>query len=215
MPSSKKKKSPTNKANSKTNLKPVAQFLYETGMLAKTPRSGFFFLGSGEQSVAEHTNRMCYIGYALARLAGDVDEAKVIKFCLFHDLAEARVSDLNYVHQRYNSRQEDRAVKDLSAKLPFGADIRAAIGEYEARESKEAKLARDADHLEFITTLKEQSDLGNKKANAWIVPALKRLVTREGKRLAEAIIATDADEWWFGDKQDMWWVNGGKGNSKF
>jgi len=35
-----------------------AKFLYEVGMLQRTPRSGFAFLGSGKQSVAEHTYRM-------------------------------------------------------------------------------------------------------------------------------------------------------------
>jgi putative hydrolase of HD superfamily len=33
-------------------LEKIVDFLFEVGMLAKTPRSGFFFLGSGEQSVA-------------------------------------------------------------------------------------------------------------------------------------------------------------------
>ena len=52
-----------------SNLKNIADFLFEVGMLAKTPRSGFFFLGSGQQSVSEHTTRTIYIGYTLAMLA--------------------------------------------------------------------------------------------------------------------------------------------------
>ena len=79
----------------------IVNFLFEVGILAKTPRSGFYFLGSGEQSVAEHTNRTVFIGYAIAEMEGDVDAGKVIKMCLFHDLPETRTSDLNYVHQKY------------------------------------------------------------------------------------------------------------------
>ena len=30
-----------------------------------------------------------------------IDSAKILEMCLFHDLAETRVSDLNYVHQKY------------------------------------------------------------------------------------------------------------------
>ena len=33
-------------------LRPVAQFLFEVGMLRRTPRSGLQFLGSGDDSVA-------------------------------------------------------------------------------------------------------------------------------------------------------------------
>jgi len=95
------------------DIKKVADFLFEVGMLAKTPRSGFFFLGSGEQSVAEHINRASYIGFVLASMDKSVDMSKVLKMCLLHDLAEARVSDLNYVHQKYAETKEEKAVEDL------------------------------------------------------------------------------------------------------
>ena len=45
----------------KQDLTSIVDFLFEVGILAKTPRSGFHFLGSGEQSVAEHINRVSYI----------------------------------------------------------------------------------------------------------------------------------------------------------
>ena len=32
--------------------------------------------------------------------------------CLLHDLAEARVSDLNYVHQKYTERKEENRSGD-------------------------------------------------------------------------------------------------------
>lgn len=192
----------------KDDLKKVADFLFETGMLAKTPRSGFFFLGSGEQSVAEHINRTVYIGFALASLAGDADVAKVMQICAFHDIAESRVSDLNYVHQKYNQRQEEKAVEDLVSTLPFGDSIKSLISEYEERKTKEAILAKDADNIEFIISLKEQADIGNAKAQTWIPAALKRLKSEEAKSLALAILDTDSDHWWFGDdKDDEWWVN--------
>ena len=60
----------------------IVNFLFEVGMLSKTPRSGFYFLGSGQQSVAEHTNRTVYIGYVLALMNGKADAAKVMKMCL-------------------------------------------------------------------------------------------------------------------------------------
>lgn len=188
----------------------IVDFLFEAGMLAKTPRSGFFFLGSGEQSVAEHTNRVCYIGFALANISGKVDVSKVLEMCLFHDLAEARVSDLNYVHQKYNKKDEELAIKDLISELPFGDKIDKILHEYETRESYESKLAKDADNLEFILSLKEQIDIGNERAESWIESAVKRLKTKEAQDLVKTIIKTDSDRWWYGDKKDSWWVDRNK-----
>ncbi len=190
----------------------IVDFLFETGMLAKTPRSGFFFLGSGEQSVAEHSNRTTYIGYVLAEMIEGADTSKVIQMCMFHDIAEARVSDLNYVHQKYTDRHEDEAVKDLTDPLPFGDKIKDIIHEYEKRESIEAIIAKDADNLEFLLSLKEQRDIGNTRVESWIPSLVKRMKTKEARELAEKITKRDSDQWWFDNKDDEWWVsrNGGK-----
>lgn len=190
--------------------KKIVDFLFEVGMLAKTPRSGFFFLGSGEQSVAEHINRVSYIGFVLASMDKNIDASKVLKMCLFHDIAETRISDLNYVHQKYIESKEDEALKDLTKPLPFGEEIKETIKEYEERETKEAKLAKDADNLEFLLSLKEQVDIGNERAKTWIPSLIKRFLTEEAKMLAEVIVETDSDDWWFGDKDDGWWVNRNK-----
>jgi len=192
------------------NLKPIANFLFETGMLQKTPRSGFFFLGSGDQSVADHINRVSYVGFVLAKMNGQADLNKILQMCLFHDLSEARISDLNYTHQKYNDRLETKAVNDLAATLPFGDDMKKTIEEYEERKTIEAKLTKDADNIELLLSLKEQSDIGNSRANTWVPPLLGRLLTEEGKKLAEEILKTDSDSWWYGDKNDKWWVNKNK-----
>lgn len=190
----------------KVSLKPVVDFLFEVGILRETPRSGFHFLGSGKQSVAEHLNRATYIGYTLAMMDGSADVARVMKMCLFHDLAEARTSDLNYVHQKYAQAQEEAAITDLAEKLPFGADIKATIAEYEARQTPESLLAKDADTLEWILSLKEQADTGNSRAETWIPSAVKRLKTATAQAIAKEILTTDSDHWWFANKEDQWWV---------
>lgn len=192
------------------HIDPIIDFLFEAGMLAKTPRSGFFFLGSGEQSVAEHINRTVYIGYVLASMTPGADMTKVLKMCLFHDLAETRVSDLNYVHQKYNERMEEKAINDLTLPLPFGLDIKETIDEYEKRESLEAKIVKDSDILELILSLKEQVDIGNQKAASWLPSVTQRLKTDNAKLLASKIIKSDSDHWWFGNKDDNWWVNRNK-----
>ena len=188
-------------------MRPVTHFLYEAGILAKTPRSGFHFLGSGSQSVAEHLNRVSYIGYALAKMDGTVDMGKVLSMCMFHDFSESRISDLNYIHQKYTERHEEKAVEDFTAPLPFGGDVKSIVHEYEERESLEAIIVKEADNLEWIISLKEQVDIGNTRALEWIVSAVKRLKTDNGKALAEDILQVDSNDWWFKDKNDAWWVD--------
>jgi putative hydrolase of HD superfamily len=198
----------------KNDQKNIVNFLFETGILAKTPRSGFHFLGSGKQSVAEHTLRTAFIGYVLGMLHGKVDTDTIMRMCLFHDLAEGRTSDLNYVHQKYVTSDEIKAMKDLAASFPFGNDILKTLKEYKTRKSTESLLAKDADNLEWILSLKEQIDIGNKRALSWTISAIKRLKTPVAKKLAKVIMATDSNNWWYTSEEDDWWINRSKKNEK-
>lgn len=188
-----------------TPMQPVADFLFEVGLLAHTPRSGFHFLGSGRQSVAEHTCRTAYIGYALAQLDGAADPQRTLTLCLFHDLTEARTSDLNYVHQKYVDADERQAMSALACDLPFAVPLTAALEEYAARETREAVLAKDADNLEWLLSLKEQADIGNPRATAWMGQVVKRLKTEVAQRLAEQILQTASDHW-YAEPDSGWWV---------
>ncbi len=185
-----------NKLNNSSH-KAVANFFFEVGMLSKTPRSGFHFLGTGDQSVAEHINRVAFIAYAMARMDGEVDELKVLKMALFHDISETRISDLNHIHQKYVERREHSALKDISNSIPFGDDVFGTLTEYEKRESREAIMVKDADTLEWIMALKEQIDTGNVRAEEWAKVAIDKLKTDVGRALALAVMTTDSNEWWF------------------
>lgn len=188
-------------------MKRIANFLFEAGMLKRTPRTGFQFLGSGAESVAEHIFRTVYIGYALGHMAGKVDMDKLTKMCLFHDLPEARTGDLNYVNKKYVRADTKKAVDDLAETVPFGSEIRELILEFEEGESTEARLANDADQLELILALKEYKDLGNTYADEWLAYAVRRLKTDVARELAKTILETDSSLWWFSEKSD-WWVKG-------
>ncbi len=192
-------------------MKEIANFLFEVGMLSKTPRSGFQFLGSGRESVAEHICRTIFVGYALSKLEKEegkgIDEQKLLKMCLLHDLPETRTGDMNYVNKKYVAVDEKKAVKDLADTLFFGGEIEAITNEFNGRETRVSLLAHDADQLSLILQLKEYGDLGNKYSQEWISYALRRLCTETAKKLAAEILATDSSEWWFKDKSD-WWVNG-------
>ena len=188
----------------------IADFLFETGMLAKTPRSGYQFLGSGRETVAEHILRTVYVGYVLCKINSSLDELRVLKMCILHDLPEARTGDMNYVNKKYVQVDEAKAVRELTESVFFGDDIKQAIDEFNARQTPESLAARDADQIALILQLKEYGDLGNKYSDEWIKYAMQRLATEEGRKLAGRIIQTDSSHWWFKEKGD-WWING---NSK-
>ncbi|MCK7469311.1 MAG: HD domain-containing protein [Desulfosudis oleivorans] len=105
-------------------------------MLNKTPRTGFRFLGSGKESVAEHILRTLFIGYSLCKLDPAADELKVLRMCLVHDLPEARTGDQNYMYKKYVTVDEEKAVRELTEHLPFGGEIRAVLEEFNEKKTR-------------------------------------------------------------------------------
>ncbi len=185
-------------------MKSITNFLFEVGMLKRTPRTGYQFLGSGRESVAEHSFRTAVIGYVLSLREDGADPHKTVLMCLLHDLHEARTGDHNYVNKRYVRIDEDRAIEDLSGGLPFRDEILELTREFNAGETMEASLARDADQLDLILELKEQQDLGNKYASEWIRYAVKRLQSDFAREMAAEILETDSTEWWFERRTELW-----------
>ena len=188
-------------------LKRTVEFLYEAGMLKKTPRTGYQFLGSGSESVADHSFRTTILGYVIATMEEGADIDKTVRMCLFHDLPEARTGDHNYVNKKYVTVNEKKAIQDQTRGLSFGDDIVALTDEFNAVNTLEARIAKDADQLDLILELKGQQDSGNPNAKEWLVYALKRLCTESGKALGREIMASKSDAWWFDDNTE-WWVNG-------
>jgi len=183
----------------------LVDFLYEAMMLKRTPRTGYAFLGHGRENVAEHSFGVCVLAFTLARMNGQADLARILKLALFHDLAEARTGDLNYMNKRYSTVDEDRAMKDATDDLPFGLELLEGWEEWRRCESLEARLAADADQLDMILELRRLETLGSEQARDWLFYAHKRLKTDEGRQLFEEITGSDPTRWWF-EKKDEYWV---------
>jgi putative hydrolases of HD superfamily len=187
------------------DLDRISHFLHEVGMLKRTPRTGYQFLGTGSENVAEHSFRTAVIGYILAGMAG-ADQSRTVFMCLFHDLHETRVGDMNYVNRIYNRTDDRRALSDALNGTGFEEDILEIFDDLEEVESLEASLAQDADQLDLILNLREQQDLGNKYASKWLEYALQRLRTPQGRNLGSQIIKTDHTDWWFNGPEKTWWI---------
>ena len=187
----------------------MADFLFEAGMLRKTPRTGYQFLGSGGESVAEHSFRTAVIGYVLANMA-KADIARTVLMCLFHDFHEARIGDFNYVNHIYNASTPRKAMEHALEGTGLQKDILSLWDELEEEKTVEAMLANDADHLDLILSLKEEEDMGNPYASKWLGNAIKRLCTKEGQDLARAVMNRDHTAWWALEQEDAWWQHRGK-----
>jgi putative hydrolase of HD superfamily len=177
-------------------MKNIANLLFEANMLKEIPRSGFHFLGSGHESVAEHSFSTTFIAFVMSKLETKADALKLISMCLVHDLAESRIGDLNAVQKNYVSADETKALEDTINNLPFGLSITQLIQEFDEGRSIEAQLAYDADQLALILELKCLSDIGYRPPNDWLPHVLKRLKTNIGHEIARRIMETKRDEWW-------------------
>lgn len=195
---------PTANMNGRRKLQRLADFINEAGMLRFTPRTGYQFLGSGAENVAEHSHRTAVIGYVLARLAG-ADAARTTLLCLFHDLAEARTGDFNYVNRIYNASKPRLALEHAAQGTGLEEDVLSFWDELEADASLEARLAHDADQLDLIFNLKRESELGNRFADQWLDNAMNRLRTDEGRELGAAARETPSSFWWYNGPQSDWW----------
>jgi putative hydrolase of HD superfamily len=186
--------------------KKISDFLFEAASLKRTPRTGYQFLGRGHENVAEHSFGVVMLSYVLGRLSGRANLERLLSMAIFHDLAEARTGDLNYVNKRYVTALEPEAFRDAIEGLPFAEELKEVQKEWLEGESLEAKLAADADQLDMMIELRRLLAHGWTQAGQWLFYAEKRLRTKEARALAKQILHSDPDGWWF-EKRDELWVN--------
>ncbi len=187
----------------------LADFLFEAGMLRKTPRTGYQFLGSGAENVAEHSFRTALIGYVLGRMAG-ANAERTAMLALIHDFHEARTGDFNYVNSMYNTSNHRLAMEHALKGTGLTDALLPLWDEQETGDTPEAALAKDADQIDLILNLVEQKNLGNPYAEKWLVPAMQRVKTEQGKALAEAALSADHTDWWFKGPDEDWWIKKGR-----
>lgn len=133
----------------------ILEFLRAAEALKTATRSGW--TSSGEQeSVAEHTWRLCLMALALHPAFPDVDFARLVKICIIHDLGEAIGGDVPAPEQALRpggkAADERRDLLQLLEPLPEALrdEITGLWDEYEAAQSPEARLAKGLDKLETI-----------------------------------------------------------------
>ena len=98
---------------------------------------------------------------------------------------------------------EDEIIKDQIAGLPGEFDLKRTLDEYHKRETKEAKIAKDADLLDQILLLKEYILAGNKEAVTWLKDDGNKknkhyelLYSKSAKLLAREIMKQNPSDCW-------------------
>lgn len=176
----------------------VVDFLFEVGQLKRTPRSGWTHLGiKAPESVADHSFRAAIVAYFLAKETGANPE-KCATMCLFHELAETRVGDLNKTNKLYIDHHavEAKAFADWKKNYPNLRQVAKLFAEFNSRQSLEAMTVRDAEIIEMVIQLKEYEPQVNREAFArFLKNSKKLLLTREGKKLCGKVVRGDVN-WW-------------------
>ena len=178
----------------------VVEFIFETGVLKRVPRSGWSVLGiKNPESVADHSFRCAVIGYLIAHME-KVSVYRVLLMTLFNDIHEARITDLHKMAQRYIDARtaEDASFEEQVGSLPEGilqelSDVRE---DYGTQESKESFVARDSDILECLIQAKEYYEHGHKSAALFMKKAPEYLKTESSKTLWQLAQTMDVNEWW-------------------
>lgn len=132
----------------------LLETLLELQNLDRVERSGYQLRGvSRPESVSEHGWHLVFVIWAVAPAVDGVDIARAIEIALLHDVAEVRTGDLPMTAQRYlpagaKAAAESAAFAELMA--PCGERAARLFAEYQAQESREARLVKACDKLQLL-----------------------------------------------------------------
>lgn len=172
-------------------------YLYEAGLLKRYKRTGWVVAGVPDpESIADHSHRTAITAAVIAELEG-ADPQRAAFLALFHDTQETRITDIPYIGKRYLKASSNAEVTaDQVAGMPEGLArlIGGAESEYEAKESAEARCAKDADKLECLLQAVEYQEQGT-DTQAWIDSSLAALKTDSAQRLAKVALERKPLAW--------------------
>ncbi len=142
--------------------------LTQIGGLKALSRAGWVRRGIPQpESVAAHCFRTAILALALGPELG-VDLYHLLKMLLVHDLGESDpsvgdITPFDGIAPDEKHRREAAAMQSLCSGLPNGEEILALWREYEAGQSREAKIAKELDCLEMALQSSEyEAKLGLK-----------------------------------------------------
>lgn len=175
------------------------EFLYEVGCLRFAQRTWKRFLNADFQNLAEHHLRVAWIALIIAKREGVTNTEKIMKMALVHDLAESRTGDVDYLSRQYTKRDEELGIKDMLKDTELEQEFLSLWEEYEARETIEAKIVKDADNLDVDLEVREQASKGVEIGEMFSKDReqlrTKILFTDTAKQLWDSIQKSNPHDW--------------------
>lgn len=175
------------------------EFLYELGAVRLIPRQWHRFHMSNVGDLADHHFRVLWLALTIAaREKADVDQEKLMKMALVHDIAESRTGDADYMARQYVVRNEEKGLNDMLENTSLSKEFLAIYHEYEKRECLESKIVKDADILDVDMELKEQEAQGNHLPVDWREArqsVAATLFTKTAKKMQAAIQQSNPHDW--------------------
>jgi|ERR1700722_5373382 len=129
-------------------------FFVAAEKLKTTMRHSWTNDSNRKESTAEHSWMLCLIALTIFdRMQVKVDQLKVLKILIIHDLAEALIGDIpafDFKKRKNKKEREKKAMKQLLINLPTQTkkEITELFEEYENNETLEAKIAQAIDKFE-------------------------------------------------------------------
>jgi 5'-deoxynucleotidase YfbR-like HD superfamily hydrolase len=185
--------------------KHILFLIEQAGLLMQMPRTHVRNLINSFDTVASHSHHVSVIAYCVARMEGlnHDDATKALTIGCFHDLAEGRTTDLDFVSKNYTNDNEEKAIKDQFKDITFGPDLEKILKEYSDRKTLVSKCAKDADQLAQIYHEWVLMWQGNKLAQNWFeadfITRLPHLYTESAKQLMLAMKDSNPHEWWWNE----------------
>lgn len=183
-------------------MKNQANFLFEASTLKRLQRTGWQILGENRESIAEHSYMVSIISYVIGR-ENNANIEKVLLMALFHDFTETRIGDIYKLADFYVKGDVLKAAKHAYEGLPYGQELVKITGEYEDKNSLEAKIVHDADTLALCVELKQLMEKGNTNAKEWFDANLDALVLEKSKSLGRELAKTNSQTWWKKERNQL------------
>jgi putative hydrolase of HD superfamily len=132
----------------------IINFFKTSANLKKIPRQGWIdkLSISKSESVADHTFSMAIMGMIFGDLE-NYNTEKILKMILLHDLAESITGDIvpEKISRVKKAALENNTIKKIFSDLPASLQKQYSMlwEEYQANNSKEAKIVHQIDKLEM------------------------------------------------------------------
>ncbi|HEY1835706.1 MAG TPA: HD domain-containing protein [Candidatus Saccharimonadales bacterium] len=182
------------------NLEQDVNFLFEMGNIRHIQRMWQRFNTPQLANLAEHHFRVFWIALVIASREGNADTGKIAKMAILHDIAESRTGDVDLLSRQYVERNEELGIQDILEGTELEKEFYALWQEYEARDSLEAKIVKDADNLDVDFELTEQAATGSTlSANTHETRefvAANKLYTKTARELYSQLKEANPHAWW-------------------